>query len=179
MPGGDGRLRYRPISAARLGVSGLAQSRFGGNRELSHHRFDGRFIPKRSGRLGLGIGPGVDCLRRARDEGFFTLGFVSRPQDASAFAEAGCDALVLHLGLTPDFAPRPLATAFEDTWTKYMTAFGSEAPLLLLNGEHLIDAEDHAAWTSSVRDRAGLFAMGGLERIDALRALTRKGAVGA
>ncbi len=126
---------------------------------------------------GLGMDREIDCLRRARDEGFFTVGFVSRPQEASAFAEAGCDALVLHLGLAPDsgdFAPRPLAAAFEDTWTKYLDALGSQAPLLFLHGEHLIDADDSATWMSSVREHAGLFAMGGLERINALRALTRK-----
>jgi predicted TIM-barrel enzyme len=120
---------------------------------------------------GLGMAQEIDCLRQAREAGLFTLGFVSRPQEASAFAEAGCDALVLHLGLTPEVAPRPLATALEDTWTKYLTALGGKEPLLLLHGEHLIDAEDVAAWTSSVRERAGLFAMGGLERIQALRAL--------
>jgi predicted TIM-barrel enzyme len=128
---------------------------------------------------GLGLAQEIDCLRQAREAGLFTLGFVSRPQDASAFAEAGCDALVLHLGLTPDFAPRPLATTLEDTWAKYMTAFGSQEPLLLLHGEHLIGADDRAAWISTVRKRAGLFAMGGMERINALRALTSKGPVGA
>jgi predicted TIM-barrel enzyme len=126
---------------------------------------------------GLGMAQEIDCLRRARDAGFFTVGFVSRPQEASAFAEAGCDALVLHLGLTPEFTPRSLAAAFEDVWMKYMTAFGSHGPLVLLHGEHLIGEDDRAAWFSSVRERAGLFAMGGLERIEALRALTRKGAV--
>jgi predicted TIM-barrel enzyme len=120
---------------------------------------------------GFGIAQEIDCLRQARDAGFFTLGFVSRPQEAAAFAEAGCDALVLHLGLTPDFAPRPLAAAIEDTWAQYLNAVGSGESLLLLHGEHLIDAEDRAAWISSVRERAGLFAMGGLERIKALRAL--------
>jgi predicted TIM-barrel enzyme len=127
---------------------------------------------------GLGMAQEIDCLRQAREAGLFTLGFVSRPQEASAFAEAGCDALVLHLGLTPDFAPRSLAAAFEDTWMKYLAAFGSDGPLLLLHGEHLMDADDRAAWMSSARERAGLFAMGGLERINALRALARKGAVG-
>ena len=122
---------------------------------------------------GLGLAREIDCLRQARDAGLFTLGFVSRPQEAIAFAEVGCDALVLHLGLTPDFAPRPLATAMEDTWKPYMELLGDGEPLLLLHGEHLIDGADRAAWMSSVRERAGLFAMGGLERIGALRAMTR------
>jgi predicted TIM-barrel enzyme len=126
---------------------------------------------------GLGIAREIECLRSASEAGFFTLGFVSRPQDASAFAEAGCDALVLHLGLTPDFAPRPLATAFGDIWAQYLSALGNGETMLLLHGEHLIDAEDRALWMSSVRERAGLFAMGGLERIHALRALTRKGPI--
>lgn len=125
---------------------------------------------------GLGLAREIDCLRQAREAGFFTLGFVSRPQDASAFAEAGCDALVLHLGLTPDYAPRPLAAALEDAWKPYMDRLGNGESLLLLHGEHLMGADDRAAWMSSVRDRAGLFAMGGLDRIRALRALTRKGA---
>jgi predicted TIM-barrel enzyme len=127
---------------------------------------------------GFGIAQEIDCLRQASEAGFFTLGFVSRPHEAAAFAEAGCDALVVHLGLTPDFAPRPLATALEDAWMKYLAALGNKEPLLLLHGEHLIDADDRAAWTASVRERAGLFAMGGLERIHALRALARKGSDG-
>jgi predicted TIM-barrel enzyme len=121
---------------------------------------------------GLGLAREIDCLGKAREAGFFTLGFVFRPQDASAFADAGCDALVLHLGLTPDYAPRPFATASGDTWKDYMSALGGKAPLLFLHGEHLIHAEDSPAWMS-LRGRAGLFAMGGLERIHALRALTR------
>lgn len=125
---------------------------------------------------GFGIAQEIDCLRQARDAGFFTLGFVSRPEEAAAFAGAGCDALVLHLGLTPGYAPRPLATALGDAWAQYMSALEGKDPLLLLHGEHLTGADDHAAWTSLVRERAGLFAMGGLERIEALRALTRKGA---
>jgi predicted TIM-barrel enzyme len=125
---------------------------------------------------GLGMAQEIDCLRQARDAGFFTLGFVARPQEAMAFAEAGCDVLVLHLGLTPEFRPRPLASAFEDTWMKYLAAVGSDGPLLLLHGEHLIGADDRAAWLSSVRERAGLFAMGGLERIRSLRALARNSA---
>ncbi|MEO6097395.1 MAG: phosphoenolpyruvate hydrolase family protein [Fibrobacteria bacterium] len=123
---------------------------------------------------GFGIAQEIDCLRKAHEAGFFTLGFVSRPQEAAAFAEAGCDALVLHLGLTPDFTPRPLAKSLEDVWEQYLAALGSRGPLLLLHGEHLVDADDDAAWMSSVRESAGLFAMGGLERIITLRALTGK-----
>jgi two-component system response regulator HydG len=39
-------------------------------------------------------------LRQARDAGFRTYGFVFTPEEARAFADAGIDVLILHLGLT-------------------------------------------------------------------------------
>ncbi len=49
---------------------------------------------------GRGIESEIAMLRLARDAGLFTYGFVFTPEEAKAFAEAGVDTLILHLGLT-------------------------------------------------------------------------------
>ena len=50
---------------------------------------------------GRGVAAELAMLDRARALGFVTYGFVLDPADAARFAQAGCDGLVLNLGLTP------------------------------------------------------------------------------
>ncbi len=126
-------------------------------------------------RSGLGIQREIDCLQRARIAGLFTVGFACRPQDAVDFADAGCDALIIHLGLTADYTPRPLSTGLYETWNEYLTGLrskGTENPLLLLHGEHLIHSEDLLAWkVANFAGCAGVFAGSNPERLHSLRAL--------
>jgi DNA-binding NtrC family response regulator/predicted TIM-barrel enzyme len=56
-----------------------------------------RAIRERSGK---GIACELAMLKKSRDAGFRTYGFVFTPEEARAFADAGLDVLILHLGLT-------------------------------------------------------------------------------
>jgi DNA-binding NtrC family response regulator/predicted TIM-barrel enzyme len=49
---------------------------------------------------GRGIESEIALLCQAREAGLFTYGFVFTPAEARAFAQAGIDTLILHLGLT-------------------------------------------------------------------------------
>src|SRR5690606_4488014 len=105
-------------------------------------------------------------LRQAREEGFFPVAFACRPEDAVMMADAGCDALILHLGLTAQAGPRPLASARKDVLPAYLSALkgkGSE-PLILLHGDHIVSPADEAAWKDFApggNGCDGLFAAGG------------------
>ena len=51
-------------------------------------------------RAGRGVQSEIAMLREAKAAGFRTFGFVFTPHEARAFADAGVDTLILHLGLT-------------------------------------------------------------------------------
>ncbi len=51
-------------------------------------------------RRGRGVESEIALLKAAHAAGFATFGFVFTPDEARAFAEAGVDTLILHLGLT-------------------------------------------------------------------------------
>jgi predicted TIM-barrel enzyme len=122
---------------------------------------------------GLGLAAELACLREAHAAGFFTLGFACTPQDAAAFAAAGCDALIAHLGLTAAYRPMPLADA-RAAWADFPAATRTGAalgPLLLLHGDHLAGPGDAEAWKGLTEEGCdGVFASGGPERVKALRA---------
>lgn len=124
---------------------------------------------------GLGMAREVECLREARLAGFFTVGLACTPADAAAMAEAGCEAVIAHLGLGPDFLPKPLAAARKDAWGPFTAALRGRTPvepLLLLHGDHLAGPADEAAWKGMFLEGCdGLFAAGGPDRVKALRAL--------
>ncbi len=124
---------------------------------------------------GLGYAREIACLREAREAGFFAIGLACRPEDAVACAEAGCDALIVHLGLTAEFLPLPLAMARKEIWPGFASALrgkGKIEPLVFLHGEHLTGAADEAAWKGMFLEGCdGLFAAGGPLRVKALRAL--------
>lgn len=49
---------------------------------------------------GMGFGPEVDMIRTAHELGLLTTPYCFNPDEASAMAEAGCDILIPHMGLT-------------------------------------------------------------------------------
>ena len=51
-------------------------------------------------RAGHGVASEIAMLKAAKAAGFRTFGFVFTPEEARAFADAGIDVLILHLGLT-------------------------------------------------------------------------------
>jgi predicted TIM-barrel enzyme len=124
---------------------------------------------------GLGLAQEIEGLRHAHAEGFFTVALACRPEDAAAFAEAGCDIVVIHLGLTADALPRPLASARKEVLSAFFAARKARSanPLLLLHADHLAGGNDEAAWKALGPEEGldGLFAAGGPARVKALRAL--------
>jgi hypothetical protein len=124
---------------------------------------------------GLGLAQEIEGLRQAHAEGFFTMAMACRPEDAAAFSEAGCDILVLHLGLTADALPRPFASARKESLPAYLAGMktGPAGPLLLLHADHLTGGNDEAAWKAMGPEEGldGLFAAGGPLRVKALRVL--------
>ena len=129
---------------------------------------------------GLGLARETECLRHAHEEGFFTVAFACRAEDAAAFTEAGCDILVIHLGLTAEAMPRPFASARKDALPAFLAAASSvrqakpgSNPLLLLHADHLTGANDESAWKGLAGGEGldGLFAAGGATRVKSMRAL--------
>ena len=49
---------------------------------------------------GMGFGPEVDMIRQAGEMGLLTTPYAFNPAEATAMAEAGCDILIPHMGLT-------------------------------------------------------------------------------
>src|SRR5690606_13859257 len=49
---------------------------------------------------GMGFGPEVDMIRLAAEMDLLTTPYAFNPDEARAMAEAGCDILIPHMGLT-------------------------------------------------------------------------------
>lgn len=125
---------------------------------------------------GLGYAREAEFLRLARQEGLFTAGFASRPDEAAQLAEAGCDLIVLHLGLNAASEPRALAANPGVLAAALAAARGKRRPdpLVLLHSDALCTREDEHAWRSLAEPAMGcdgLFAAGGTPRIQALHGL--------
>jgi len=106
---------------------------------------------------GMGLEREVECLRAAHAEGLFTIGFACAPEQAASLAEAGCDLLIVHLGVTANAEPRPLASWKKDPLQPFLAALGTTSgagsktkgqpdPLVLLHSDHLLAPADEAAW---------------------------------
>jgi predicted TIM-barrel enzyme len=123
----------------------------------------------------LGFNQETEALSLAADKGFFTIGFACRPDDAALLSHAGCDVLILHLGLTENSGP--VALSDNRQMTKYQDAVkgkGATNPLLLLHADHVNSPEDEAAWRDLTRAGSGydgLFVAGGAARAKTLQNL--------
>src|SRR5260370_117396 len=75
-----------------LGVSGI-------NNFATVGLIDGRFRMELE-RANMGFGKGVDAIGLAHAMGFFTVVYVFNPDESTAMAEVGADAIIAHMGLT-------------------------------------------------------------------------------
>lgn len=125
---------------------------------------------------GFGFGKEAEFLRLAKQEGLYTVGFASRPEEAAQLADAGCDLLILHLGLNAACEPRALATHLSQLQASLSAARGRRRidPLLLVHSDALCTREDEQALGPLLKSATGcdgLFAAGGTPRVRALNGL--------
>jgi predicted TIM-barrel enzyme len=124
----------------------------------------------------MGFSREVQCMAEARRMGMFTVGLACHPDDASSLRMAGCDVLILHLGLDAAAMPRGLASS-DALLPPYLYAIrggNGPSPLLLLHGDALAGPADEAAASDLVGSGSpwdGIFAAGGPERIRFLRSI--------
>ncbi|MEO6097397.1 MAG: phosphoenolpyruvate hydrolase family protein [Fibrobacteria bacterium] len=104
-----------------------------------------RAIRERSGK---GTASELAMLKHSRDAGFRTYGFVFTPEEARAFADAGIDVLILHLGLTrmPDevHSMRDMLQLNQSALRAMMDAArsGSQKPACLGFGGSITEPDD-------------------------------------
>lgn len=143
---------------------------------------DGRFRMELE-RTGMGFGKEVDMIRAARERGFFTCVYVFNPDEATAMANAGADAIIAHVGLTVGgsigLADRD-ALSLENT-PALVQAIGDAArsakadALLLCHGGPIATPED-AAYVLARTDAVGFVGASSMERLPvetAIAATTR------
>jgi predicted TIM-barrel enzyme len=139
---------------------------------------DGRFRLELE-RTNLGFGKEVDMIRQAHDLGFFTCVYVFNPDEATAMAQAGADAIIAHLGLTVGGsiglarqdalqlaeAPAAVQAIGEAAWRV------NPAAILLCHGGPIATPED-AAYVLARCDAVGFVGASSMERLPVETALT-------
>lgn len=86
------RMEYLLREIDALGFSGI-------NNFPTVGLIDGRFRLELE-RTNLGFGKEIDLIRLAHEMAFFTVPYVFNPDEATAMATAGADAVIAHMGLT-------------------------------------------------------------------------------
>ncbi len=139
---------------------------------------DGRFRLELE-RTNMGFGKEVDLIRLAHERGFFTAVYVFNPDEATAMAAVGADALIAHMGLTVggsiglatgdamrlEDAPAAVQAIGEAAW-----AIDREALLLCHGGP--IATPDDAAFVLARCDAVGFVGASSMERLPVETALT-------
>jgi predicted TIM-barrel enzyme len=139
---------------------------------------DGRFRLELE-RTNLGFGKEVDMIAQAHELGFFTCVYVFNPDEATAMARAGADAIIAHLGLTVGgsiglerqdalqlaAAPAAVQAIGEAAWRVAPEA------ILLCHGGPIATPED-AAYVLARCDAVGFVGASSMERLPVETALT-------
>ena len=139
---------------------------------------DGRFRMELE-RTNMGFGKEVDAIRLAHRMGFFTVVYVFNPDEATAMAEAGADAVIAHMGLTVGGtigletsdamqladAPAAVQAIGEAAWRVNADA------LLLCHGGPIAMPED-AAYVLARCDAVGFVGASSMERLPVETAIT-------
>jgi predicted TIM-barrel enzyme len=139
---------------------------------------DGRFRMELE-RTNMGFGKEVDAIRLARAMGFFTVVYVFNPDESTAMAEAGADAIIAHMGLTVggtigleksdamqlEDAPAAVQAIGEAAWRV------SRDALLLCHGGPIATPED-AAYVLARCGAVGFVGASSMERLPVETAIT-------
>jgi predicted TIM-barrel enzyme len=125
---------------------------------------------------GMGFSREAESLGRAHRIGLFTVGLACRPEEAALLRSAGCDVLVLHLGVDADTLPRGLADSGGLLPAYLYAVRGREGsdPLVLLHADAISGPGDEAALEVLAGPGSpwdGVFATGGPDRVQKLHAL--------
>ncbi len=139
---------------------------------------DGRFRLELE-RTGMGFGKEVDMIGLAHELGFFTAVYVFNPDEATAMARAGADAIIAHMGLTVggsiglergdamqlEAAPAAVQAIGEAAWAV------NKAALLLCHGGPIATPED-AAYVLARCGAVGFVGASSMERLPVETAIT-------
>jgi predicted TIM-barrel enzyme len=139
---------------------------------------DGRFRMELE-RTNLGFGKEVDMIREAHNLGFFTCVYVFNPDEATAMADAGADAMIAHMGLTVGGtiglaqddalplaeAPARVQAVGEAAWRV------NRAVLLLCHGGPIASPAD-AKYVLERTDAVGFVGASSMERLPVETAIT-------
>ena len=165
------RMDYLLSELDALGFSGI-------NNFPTVGLIDGRFRMELE-RTGMGFGKEVDAIRQAHERGFFTAVYVFNPDEATAMAHAGADAVIAHMGLTvggsiglesSDAMRLEDAPAAIQAIGDAARAVNGEAMLLCHGGP--IATPDDAAYVLARCDAVGFVGASSMERLPVEIALT-------
>lgn len=170
------RMDYLLREIDALGFSGI-------NNFPSVGLIDGRFRRELE-RTNLGFGREVELIGLAHRMGFFTIPYVFNPDEATAMAEVGADALIAHLGLTIGGSiglDRSDATRLEEA-PSLVQKIGDAARrvnpevILLCHGGPIATPDD-AAYVLARSDAVGFIGASSMERLpveEAIAETTRR-----
>ncbi len=139
---------------------------------------DGRFRMELE-RTNMGFGKEVDAIRLAHAMGFFTVVYVFNPDEATAMAGAGADAIIAHMGLTVggtigleksdamqlEDAPAAVQAIGEAAWRI------DKAAILLCHGGPIATPQDSAHVLARC-DAVGFVGASSMERLPVETAIT-------
>lgn len=165
------QMRYLLKELDALGFSGI-------NNFPTVGLIDGRFRMELEA-TNMGFGREVDMIRQAAEMGFFTAVYVFNPDEATAMARAGADAIIAHMGLTVGGSigiGREVAMRLEDA-PAAVQAIGEAAwkakrdAILLCHGGPIATPDD-AAYVLARCDAVGFVGASSMERLPVETAIT-------
>lgn len=166
------RMDFLLAQLDRLGFSGI-------NNFPTVGLIDGRFRMELE-RTNLGFDREVEMIRQAHALGFFTVVYVFNPDESTAMADAGADAIIAHMGLTVGGSiglERGDAMRLEDA-PSAVQAIGEAAwkvnkgTMLLCHGGPIATPDD-AAYVLARCDAVGFIGASSMERLPVETAITR------
>lgn len=129
---------------------------------------------------GMGFGPEVELIRKAREHDMFTTPYVFSAEDAVAMAEAGADVLVCHLGLTTGGAIGAETGRSLDECVVQINEWVAAARtvrddiVILVHGGPIAEPKDAQYVLSRTKGTHGFYGASSLERLPTELAITER-----